>query len=335
MTQPTQPTNLHEQQCRRLLEQMPWLAAYDHEFLMQFVRAGVRRPQDLWKLYSPSSASNSAHRQESDAQPLGQAKPQSPAQASPATTPPEMLHDYPLEFVLEQIGDTNTCLLNILRRNGINTVGQLLQLDEGKLWQTRHCGARTVGEICGLQQQIMSDLRNPERCEKLRAAHAQVHKDADEQLPSASVAALDVAPSDVDEVRQYSVDSLAELLERLLESLLSHIGQAAHAQRDADIWRWRHGLTESGASTLQEIAEYHDLSRERIRQIADRSVHSCLTLYDEFVPTDERGMYGLTAIPISHITDRFVEHYRHRAAEHLPVEQIGGLTCQCRVRSIV
>lgn len=30
-----------------------------------------------------------------------------------------------------------------------------------------------------------------------------------------------------------------------------------------------------------------------------------------------------TVIPISHITDRFVEYYRHRAAEGLPVERIG------------
>jgi DNA-directed RNA polymerase alpha subunit len=459
VTQSSQPPNLHEQQCRRLIEQMPWLATYDHEFLMQLIRAGIMKPEDLWRLYSPAFASSSAHTQEPDVQPLRQAEPQSPTQASPATMPPEMLHDYPLEFVLEQIGDTNTRLLNILRRNGIktvgqllmfsderfalihsvgtaavsqfrvlkqkvrawhqqnrrdlaaldsldyplgptmrwleidsdylslgmlrragvrtvgqllklseaqfarvrgvgghkmrvfrqlkehlqrrfiqagfnadlrlrrsgnaeveqlterdpcqdesidaevalqeqtapdqsqpaelpvhdwaleaayvqygelstracntlrrlsiHTVGQLLQLDEEQLWQTRHCGAKTVKEICGLQRRIMRDLHCPERYEKMRAAYDRANKDSDEQLPG-------------DDAHLDSVSSLAELLENLIESVSSGIGYASHAQRNADIWRRRHGLAGDGANTLQEIAEHHDLTRERIRQIADR-----------------------------------------------------------------
>jgi RNA polymerase primary sigma factor len=58
-------------------------------------------------------------------------------------------------------------------------------------------------------------------------------------------------------------ESLRREIERALQTL---------TQREADILRLYFGLTVEQAMTLEEIGQYFDLTRERVRQIKEKAI---------------------------------------------------------------
>lgn len=135
---------------------------------------------------------------------------------------------------------------NALIRSGATTVGDVLTLRNSGLQQVNSLGQKGVEEIQAALAHLAEHGILTNTCTNHNSQDVKLLVDPPDQLPVNLVA--------------------------LIIPLARAIAQVCHNEREYDVLKRRFGLETSKAYRLQEIGDYYELTRERVRQLEVRAI---------------------------------------------------------------
>jgi len=160
----------------------------------------------------------------------------------------------PLPAIAEIWDDLPNALRNTLTRHSLTVVQDILTTSQEEFAELRCVGTVRVREFLELQGRLASWLEQ----------HG-----LEDAPPPRSLA----CPSAPEAVALQGPPALPDSLLGVIDELLARVcgAKQADGKRNVEMWRAREGLEDGRVRTLDEVADVHGVTRERVRQIVTRA----------------------------------------------------------------
>jgi DNA-directed RNA polymerase delta subunit len=164
-----------------------------------------------------------------------------------------------------------------LTRLEVNTIGDLIKPEANVLERVRRLGEKPVIEIENALLKLLQDyqLLIEQKSSLIRSSETTRNSESEHRSPMRSDNAdsmekleqlLDSAPLLI-ELEDDTVN-LLRIIVPLSKTLMEYLG----LEREFEVIKRRYGLQNSKLYTLQEIGDYYDITRERVRQLESRAM---------------------------------------------------------------
>ncbi len=162
-----------------------------------------------------------------------------------------------------------------LARLDVNTIGDLIAPESVALERVRRLGEKPISEIENALVQLLNDYRS------VMGKNPEIAKAIDEmRINDSKLLPLSHSIDNVSKL-EYILDSTPPLIEidgdvvnllKIITPLSKALMESLGHIREFEVIKRRYGLQNSKMYTLQEVGDYYDITRERVRQIESRAM---------------------------------------------------------------